>query len=126
MSREMSIRSLAQRQRLLEWSQRVADCRQSGLSVKRWCDANGVTTKTYYSWQRKVFSFMVEQQKLQLEVETQEGQEGCFVELPAPQQIQQTPSNLAASIQIGQASVSIYSGADPKLAQALILAMKSC
>ena len=123
MSRETSIQTLGQRQRLLEWSQRVADCRQSGMSVKRWCDENGFSTKTYYTWQKKVFSVMVEQQKLQLEAE---GQEGCFVELPAPQQIQQTPSDLVASVQVGQASVNIYSSADPKLAQAIVLALKSC
>lgn len=100
----------------------MADCRQSGMSVKRWCDENGVSSKTYYTWQKKVFSVMVEQQKLQSEAE---GQERCFVELPAPQQIQQAPSDLVASVQVGQASVNIYSGADPKLAQALVLVLKS-
>ena len=123
MRRETSIQTLGQRQRLLEWSQRVADCRQSGMSVKRWCDENGVSPKTYYTWQKKVFSVMVEQQKLQLEAE---GREGCFVELPAPQPIQQTPSDLVASVQVGQASVNIYSGANPELAQALVQALKSC
>ena len=121
MSREMSIQSLEQRQRLLEWSQRVADCRQSGMSVKRWCEENGVALKTYYSWQKKVFSFMVEQQKLQLEAEEQRG---CFVELPAPQPVQKKPGDLVASVQIGQASVNLYSGAEPKLAQALLMALK--
>ena len=123
MSQETSIQSLGKRQRLLEWSQRIADCRQSGMSVKRWCEENGVSPKTYYSWQKKVFSVMVEQQKLQLEGK---GQEDCFVELPATQQIRQTTGELVASIQVGQASVNIYSGADPKLAQALVLALKSC
>ena len=123
MSREVSIQSLGQRQRLLEWSQRVADCRQSGMSVKRWCEENGVTTKTYYSWQKKVFSFIVQQQKLQLETEEQEG---CFVELPPPQQVQQAAGDLVANIQMGQASVNIYSGADSKMVQALLQALKSC
>ena len=123
MSRETSIQTLGQRQRLLEWSQRVAECRQSGMSVKRWCDENGVSTKTYYNWQKKVFKAMVEHQEHQL---GDEGEAGCFVELPAPRQIQRTPGDLAASIQIGQASVNIYSGADPELAQALILALKTC
>ena len=123
MRRETSIQTLGQRQRLLEWSQRVADCRQSGMSVKRWCDENGVSPKTYYTWQKKVFSVMVEQQKLQLEAE---GRESCFVELRAPQPIQQARGNLAASVQVGQVSVNIYSGADPELAQALVQALKSC
>ena len=115
MSREVSIQSMGQRQRLFEWSQRVADCRQSGMSVKRWCEENGVTPKTYYSWQK--------QQKLQLEAEDQES---CFVELPPPQQLRQAASELVANIQVGQTSVNIYSGADSKMVQALLLALKSC
>ena len=121
MSRETSIQFLEQRQRLLEWSQRVADCRQSGMSVKRWCEEKGVALKTYYSWQKKVFSFMVEQQKLQLEAEEQRC---CFVEVAAPQPVQKKPGDLVASVQIGQASVNLYSGAEPKLAQALLMALK--
>lgn len=82
MRKETSLQTLGQRQRLLEWSQKVADCRQSWLSVKRWCSENGTSVKTYYSWQKKVFAFMVEQQKVQLEAE----EHSCFVELPAPQE----------------------------------------
>ncbi|WP_407919070.1 IS66 family insertion sequence element accessory protein TnpA, partial [Agathobaculum desmolans] len=54
MSKELTIQTLGQRQRLLEWSQKVAECRSSGMSVKRWCSENGTTPKTYYSWQKKV------------------------------------------------------------------------
>lgn len=66
MSQEVSIQSLGKRQRLLEWSQRVAECRQSGMSVTRWCQEHSITPKTYYTWQKRVFAFMVEQQKQQL------------------------------------------------------------
>lgn len=55
MKQNLSIQTLGQRQRLLEWSKKVADCRQSGMSVKWWCTENGTTPKTYYSWQKKVF-----------------------------------------------------------------------
>ena len=81
MSQEVSIQSLGKRQRLFEWSQRVAECRQSGMSVTRWCQEHSITPKTYYMWQKRVFAFMVEQQKQQL---TDEEQEPCFAELPAP------------------------------------------
>ena len=83
----------------------------------------GKWSDPYYSWQKKVFSFMVEQQKLQLEAEDQES---CFVELPPPQQLRQAASELVANIQVGQTSVNIYSGADSKMVQALLLALKSC
>ena len=38
----------------------------------------------------------------------------------------QAASELVANIQVGQTSVNIYSGADSKMVQALLLALKSC
>ena len=124
MSKELTIQTLGQRQRLLEWSQKVAECRSSEMSVKRWCSENGTTPKTYYSWQKKVFAFMVKQQKSQLEPSSQEG---CFLELPVPQEYGQQPSaNLVASIQLGSASVNLYSGADLELVQTICQTLKPC
>ena len=34
---EITIRGTRAQRNLMEWSQRVADCRGSGLSVTRWC-----------------------------------------------------------------------------------------
>ena len=44
---------------LLEWSQRVADCRSSGQSVTRWCAEHDIKPKTYFNWQKKVFAAMI-------------------------------------------------------------------
>lgn len=33
---------------LQEWQQRVLDCQRSGMSVKAWCRANGISTGSYY------------------------------------------------------------------------------
>ena len=127
MKQGMTIQSVGQRQRLLEWSQRVADCRQSGMSVKRWCEENGVTTKTYYTWQKKVFTAMVEQQRIQLE--DMPAEEPYFAELPAPGQMtapQAEQPRLAASIRVGSASVDFYAGADPDMVKALCQVLKQC
>ena len=40
---------------LLEWSERIASCRNSGMSVREWCKVNGIPLSTYYNQQRKVF-----------------------------------------------------------------------
>ena len=40
--------------------------------------------------------------------------------------MQQISETLAASIQIGNASVKLYAGADPQLVQALCQVLKSC
>ena len=58
---ELTIRSVQAQRNLLEWSQRVAECRSSGLSVTRWCAEQGIKPKTYFNWQKKVFAAMIEQ-----------------------------------------------------------------
>ncbi|MBQ8996294.1 MAG: hypothetical protein IJ091_10820 [Oscillospiraceae bacterium] len=41
--------------KLQKWSGIVKDCRNSGLSVKEWCQAKGISINTYYKWQGRVF-----------------------------------------------------------------------
>lgn len=49
---ELTIRGAKAQQNLLEWSQHVADCRSSGVSVSRWCAEHDIKPKTYYNWQK--------------------------------------------------------------------------
>ena len=51
---EITLRGTRAQRNLMEWSQRVADCRSSGLSVARWCSEHNVKPKTYYNWQKMV------------------------------------------------------------------------
>ena len=121
---EMTIQRAGRQQNLLAWSQRVAECRSSGLSVNRWCAEHDIKPKTYYNWQKKVFSAMIEQQKMLVEVtETQ----SHFAELSAPvpkaapvpaaEPIQK--NGLVASIRIGNASLDIYEDANTEVVTAL-------
>ncbi|MBQ3704237.1 MAG: hypothetical protein II885_16005 [Oscillospiraceae bacterium] len=38
---------------MLERSQRVAECRSSGLSVTHWCVEHDINPKTYFNWQKQ-------------------------------------------------------------------------
>ena len=31
-----------------EWSARIQECRESGMSISAWCRENGIVPKTYY------------------------------------------------------------------------------
>lgn len=121
---EMTIQRAGRQQNLLAWSQRVADCRSSGLSVNRWCAEHDIRPKTYYNWQKKVFAAMIEQQKTLVEMtETQ----SRFVELSAPAPEPAPPpaaepgqkNSLIASIRVGNASLDIYAGADAEVVATL-------
>lgn len=57
----MSVRELKHTARLQEWSVRVAECRNSGISVKSWCEQRGIPCKTYYHWERQVVKVATQQ-----------------------------------------------------------------
>lgn len=114
---ELTIQSTAKQRRLLEWTQRVAACRSSGLSVKRWCAENDIQLKTYYNWQNKVFAAMIEEQQLQMMKPG--GSEPTFVELPSLTPEPTANNRLAASIRVGKATLDVYAGASPEIVTAL-------
>ena len=44
-----------------EWSARIQECRESGMSVSAWCRENGIAAKTYYYHLRKLREKLCEQ-----------------------------------------------------------------
>ena len=40
--------------RISLWTDRIKECRQSGLTVIKWCEQNNIGIKTYYYWMRKI------------------------------------------------------------------------
>ena len=116
---EITIRGTRAQRNLMEWSQRAADCRGSGLSVTRWCAEHGIKPKTYYNWQKKVFAAMLAQQQSELSDTVPR-----FAELPLPGDEKQLTAaekqkDLVASVRIGGASLDVYSGASPEIVSAL-------
>ena len=92
------------------WQDRIRECRNSGQTVVAWCAENGISEKTYYYWQRKLFQMS-------------EAAGPRFAEIEAPVH---TAGHLAATVQIGTAQAEIYNGADAETLKALVVAMKSC
>ena len=115
---EITIRSTRAQRNLMEWSQRVADCRSSGLSVTRWCTEHSIKPKTYYNWQKKVFTAMLAQQQAE-----QPNTVPRFAELPPPtDEKASTPAEtreLVASVRIGNASLEVYGGASAEIVSVL-------
>ena len=109
----VTIQSAKAQRSLMEWSQHVADCRNSGQPVTRWCAEHNINPKPYYNWQKKVFAAMVEQQTLQLEA-PQEAKPR-FAELLPPV----VQNNLVATVRVGEVSLDVYSGASAEVVAAL-------
>ena len=107
---EQGLQKLNSDQRLAVWTQRIADCRSSRKGVKRWCQENDISEKTYYYWQRRIFKIAQEQQAPE------------FAELHSFRPV----SAVAASLEISGVNVQVYAGADEPTLSALFRALSSC
>ena len=52
---DKSLQALNRQEKISVWSERIASCRSSGISVRAWCEGNGISTASYYKWQKKLF-----------------------------------------------------------------------
>ena len=111
---EQNLQEFNASQKLLEWSERIASCRNSGMSVREWCKVNGIPPSTYYNQQRKVFEAS--------RSAAESGQKPQFTEIRIPKE-SHTP---AATIRIGDMEADIYPGADEETIRTICLVLKSC
>ena len=98
--------------KLAQWAQTVAQCRDSGLGVRQWCQEHGVNVSSYYKWQRKVYAAAKAQQ------------ESRFVEVTPVQPLAVT--NVAVTVRIGESEADIHNGADAATVETVLRIMKSC
>ena len=115
----MTSAELKHRAKLQEWSARIQDCRGSGLSVSEWCRQRGVTTATYYRWERELL--------------TAANQASCsavptvtFAELPEPKKMSRNVSERCATLHIGKASLDIYPGCDAEQLRLIVELLRLC
>ena len=107
---ENSLQVYNRQQKLSMWADRVTACRESGMTVRQWCEENGISVKTYYNWQKRLYQMATEQEPRFAEIT------GC---------IPQSRSSVA-TVQIGAAQAEIHVGADEETLRSLFQAMKSC
>ena len=98
--------------KLAQWAQVVSQCRGSGMSVRQWCQENGINISSYYKWQRKVYAA------------AQAQQERSFVEVKPVQSA--AVGGVAVTLRIAGAELDIHNGADATTVEAALRAVKSC
>ena len=105
------LRVIKENNNLAEWSRQVEECRGSGLSVRAWCEQNGIAVSSFHYRQQKVWNAL--QQRNQ------------FVEVPL-QVDEYRSESIAATVHIGEVRADIHNGVDEATLAALIRALKSC
>ena len=105
---EKRLQTLNRQKKIAVWNERIAACRSSGISVRAWCEGNGISTASYYKWQKKLFCLATQNAPQFAEV--------CIA--PA--------STISATVHLGTVSIDIHSGADAETTAMLLRILQSC
>ena len=103
--------------RVAEWTERVRECRSSGLSVKAWCAGQGIKAATYYRWEHEVLT----RADGGTNHERPEGRP-VFAELPKsaiPKEEADGKGRVVAEMETGKGVIRVYEGADAEVIRAL-------
>ena len=115
----MTSNELKHEARKQEWNTAIHECRSSGLSVSEWCRQRGVTTATYYRWERELLTGVRKNG-------TPPSTAVTFAELPALKQVSRNVAERCATLHIGSASLDIYSGCDAEQLRLLVALLRLC
>lgn len=106
------LRAYNEQNKLAQWVQIVSDCRDSGMSVRQWCQEHGINISSYYRWQRKVYAMVQAQQEVQ------------FTEVTPVQAV--CTDRVAVTIRIHGMEADIHSGADAATVETVLRVLQSC
>ena len=93
---------------LQEWQQRVLDCQNSGMSVKAWCQQNGISTGSYYFHLRKIRESVLEENQI--------------IPLEPPKPV----SSSGIRIESDSITITLPETVSPEQLTAVLSALKSC
>ena len=116
---QMTSNELKHEAKKQEWNIAIQECRGSGLSVSEWCRQRGVTTTTYYRWERELLTGVRRNG-------TPPSTTMTFAELPVPKQVSCNVAERCATLHIGEASLDIYPGCDAEQLKMLVELMHLC
>ena len=106
------IRVYNEQSKLAEWAQKVSLCRESGQSVREWCQENQVNISSYYKWQRKLYAMAQARQEMQ------------FAEVTPLQPVRS--GNVAVTVRVAGAEADIHNGADASTVETVLRILKTC
>lgn len=109
----MPARDLTQEKK---WRDRIEECRQSGLSIKGWCQQNGLKDTAYHYWVKR-FKFL----------DQDESRENKFAEVVLPPEsnvAKSTPKSAKLSLSFGNYTIGIEDGFNPLTLVELVKVLK--
>ena len=110
---ERGLQRYNRQEKLALWGERIRACRSSGQTVQRWCADNGLSTGSYYKWQRLIFELASAEHEPQ------------FVELGARMPGSRR-GDAVAVLHLGRAEVELTTGIDEETLTIICRVLGKC
>ena len=121
----MTVKEVTHAYHLQRWAELINDCKSSGKSIASWCSEQGVNTKTYYYWQRRVREKALGQMtacQVQSVKSVPVVGSPAFAEYKLPAQ---TASSAAVTLHLSFGKLEIHNGAEAGVIENTLMALKS-
>jgi hypothetical protein len=119
----MNVQNTVKGIRLRIWAQQVHECQQSGLSIRKWCETNGVEPKTYYYRRKRVREELLEYAGPGSSLQVGD-YEPKPLEMPVFAAFQMPRTGRAAvTVQVGAHVAEVHNGADAETVEGVLRAL---
>ncbi len=105
-----------------EWKKLICECRSSGMSVKAWCESNGIVEQTYYRNLKLLREEMLESLPAPVDINTCD-KPAVFKKIEVQTPISSTTA--AVIIRLPGATIEVNEGTSSQTIQAVLLALQS-
>lgn len=104
-----------------KWKKIIAECQDSSMPVKIWCDQHGIKEQSYYYYLKKIQEQEIK--NLPIKVPIVKDEPTIFKKLEVKTPVPNTQA--AVVIYLPSASVEILNGATQQTVEAVLLALKN-
>lgn len=104
----MKVNQLTNEINIQKWSKLIEECRNSNVTVKEWCNENGIKRQQYYYWQKKICNSLCESIPKVKKLESSSNLPS-FAEIKLP--TQNISNDIALSISINNISIQVHNNA---------------
>lgn len=122
----MELQKVKHELKVEEWRKLIYECRNSGQTIRTWCNERHISPQTYYRWQRAVWDAgtqnLLEESKRQ-SVMTQD-ETTVFAEYRMPAPVQSAPA-AAVILHLAGVTLEIQNGVSPETVEAVLRAVKA-
>lgn len=116
----MDTQKMTQTYRMNQWAKTIQECRNSGLTIRKWCAGHNIKEGAYYYWLKKVRTVACDS----LSAVGSNSNQIVEVKIPEKTEINVGESSSAIILHFGSGTLELHNGASEILIESTLRALQ--